>query len=88
MKKLFLSVVLGGAFLAPHSSAHAESCADLWFKRNEIFAQNGFCFSTRLARNTFRRYECWTKNPKLSRYERDQVAAIKREERRKRCKVN
>jgi hypothetical protein len=66
----------------------AQSCADLWYERNLIYARNGYCFSTSLARRAFAEFECWTTNPKLTRYEQDRVAAIKAEERRRGCKVN
>ena len=66
----------------------AASCYDLWFERNAIFADNGYCFSSRLGRDTFGNAGCWTENPRLSGWEQRRVAAIQREERARGCKVN
>ena len=80
---------LGAAALAvPVSEARAASCYDLWYARNAIFADNGYCFSTSLGRRTFGNGGCWTKNPSLSRSEQRRVAQIKAEERRRGCNVN
>lgn len=68
--------------------AKAESCYDLWYARNLIYAENGFCFKTQLGRDTFSGYDCYTSNPHLSRAERNEVASIKREERSRGCHVN
>lgn len=68
--------------------ASAASCWDLWYERNEIFDRNGYCFSTSLGKRTFNNADCWTRNPDLSRWERNRVADIKAEERRRGCKVN
>lgn len=88
MKKLFAISALTACLSLPALPTYAASCADLWYDRNLIFAENGYCFSTRLARRTFRNFDCWTTNPRLSRSERRRIAAIKREERRRGCKVN
>jgi hypothetical protein len=75
--------------LLQHScSARAESCYDLWYARNLIYAENGFCFKTALGKETFSGYDCYTNKPALSKSERREVAAIKAEERRRGCKVN
>jgi hypothetical protein len=86
-----LAVLLGGAFLVSSLAAPvmAQSCADLWYERNLIYAQNGYCFSTPLAQRQFSdQYECWTKNPQLTKREQRRVDAIRAEERRRGCKVN
>ena len=83
---LAAGIVLGMAgFAAP---AAAQSCWDLWYERNLIYAENGYCFSTSLGKRTFANYECWTKNPPLTNYEQNRVAQIKAEENRRGCKVN
>ncbi|MEX6508242.1 YARHG domain-containing protein [Jiella sp. M17.18] len=79
-------VFAGGLFIA--GAAQAASCADLWYQRNLIYAQNGYCFQTDLGKRTFANFDCWTSNPHLSRGERQRVQAIKAEERRRGCKVN
>ena len=68
--------------------SQAASCWDLWYERNAIYAANGYCFSTSLARRTFGNAGCWTKNPNLARWERARVANIRAEERRRACAVN
>ena len=80
--------VLALAALLTTTSAHARSCADLWYERNLIFAENGYCFTTRLGQTTFANIECWTDDPRLTAAERRRIAAIKREERARGCKVN
>lgn len=69
-------------------AAQAQSCFDLWYERNLIYAENGYCFSTSLGKRTFANYDCWTKNPKLTRGERNRVAELQSAERRAGCKVN
>ncbi len=70
------------------SPAKAESCYDLWYERNQIFDDNGFCFKTQLGKDTFDNSDCYTSNPSLSRAEVRRVAQIKARERAKRCRVN
>jgi YARHG domain len=70
------------------SQASAQSCYDLWYARNKIYAENGYCFKTRLGRETFGNEGCFTSNPKLSEFEARDVKEIKREEKKRGCKVN
>ena len=85
-------VVAGSVLLvvlaATSGPANAASCWDLWYERNAIFANNGYCFSSSLGRRTFDNAGCWTKNPKLARWEQRRVSQIKGEERRRGCNVN
>ena len=84
IKKLTLAIVLGFTTQAQA----AESCYDLWHKRNAIFDAHGYCFSSNLASRMFDNSDCSTKNPRLSRAEGRQVQKIKRQERRRKCKVD
>jgi hypothetical protein len=68
--------------------ALAASCYDLWYQRNVIFDNNGFCFTTSLGRRVFDNSDCYTSNPELSNSERRRVAQIRRQERRQGCRVN
>jgi YARHG domain len=89
MKSLsYLAVIASTFMLCAGAPARAESCYDLWYARNLIYAENGYCFKTALGRDTFSGYDCHTSNPALSKSERREVAAIKAEERRRGCKVN
>ena len=64
------------------------SCQSLYEVRNLIYKQNGFCFSTTRAQNTFGNEGCWiTKQSqvRLNAIERDNVATIAAVERSKGC---
>ena len=88
--KLILQTAVTGLITAivVATPASAQSCADLWYQRNQIFADNGYCFKTQLGIDSFSNAGCFTKNPKFTRAETREIAAIKREEKRRGCKVN
>ncbi len=89
-----LIAAAGVLFDGPISSAAAQddlssmSCGDLWYRRNEIFARNGYCFKTERAIRVFGnqgcRFEVESDVP-LSRAEREEVEIIRSIERRKGC---
>ncbi len=81
-----IALVAATTPLATPASA-AQSCYDLWYNRNEIYATYGYCFKTALGQQTFGT-NCSTNNPRLSAYDQRLVAAIKAEERRRGCRVN
>ena len=89
LKKSFGLVIAGalGASLYSIPSANAASCYDLWYERNAIYADAGYCFKSSLGKRTFGT-ACSTHNPRLTRSEQRRVASIKKQERRKGCKVN
>jgi hypothetical protein len=68
--------------------AFATSCYDLWYERNAIYNDNGYCFKTQLGQETFDNSDCTTNNVRLSRSEQRQVDAIKDEEDSRGCQVN
>lgn len=88
MRKVLVAVVAAGMLTALTGAAVAQSCFDLWYERNSIYDENGYCFSTALAQEYFDNDDCWTKKPKFSRSERRQIEAIKEEEEDRGCKVN
>ncbi len=88
MRLLGALVVTGVAALSFAAPAMAASCYDLWYQRNAIYDENGYCFKTDLGRETFDNSDCWTDNPRLSKSEQRRVDAIRREERRRGCHVN
>lgn len=88
MRQASLAAVLAAATAGIATPAAAQSCWDLWYERNYIYAVNGYCFSTDLGRRTFADFDCWTKNPELTRNEQARVNAIRAEEKRRGCKVN
>ena len=86
--KSALAIALALTVIPVTQTQAAESCYDLWHKRNAIFDAHGYCFSSDLASRMFDNSDCSTKNPRLSRVERKQVQQIKRQERRIKCKVD
>ena len=86
--RLMTGVLTVSALLLGAGMAQAASCYDLWYERNLIYAENGYCFSSNLGRRTFAGYACWTKNPALTEWQQRRVAQIRAEEKRRRCKVN
>lgn len=55
------------------------SCENLWFVRNRIYDENGYCFRTKRARQQFDNSDCWVReqaNVKMSTIERGNVNAI------------
>ncbi|MEP0944913.1 MAG: YARHG domain-containing protein [Rhizobiaceae bacterium] len=91
MRKFFLvaaGAVIAFLPIAPTTVVAQSSCYDLWYARNLIYANNGYCFRTRLAIRTFGNAGCHTRNPRLSASERRRIARLQAEERRRGCKVN
>ena len=60
------------------------SCSELWYARNAIYAENGYCFKTARARAVFGP-GCFPPYGKLSRSEQRQINLITAQERRKGC---
>jgi hypothetical protein len=88
MRLSLLSAATAIAFTICLTPASAASCYELWYERNQIYDENGFCFKSRLGMDTFDNSDCYTDNPKLSKAERRRVNEIKAAEKAKRCKVN
>ncbi|WP_331815305.1 YARHG domain-containing protein [Aurantimonas sp. A2-1-M11] len=61
------------------------SCYELWYARNVIYADKGYCFETRRAREEFGR-NCFPPYGELTASEQRRVAEIQRWERRKGCR--
>ena len=88
MKLLMSAALAAGLFVALPSVAFAESCYDLWYERNEIYYEHGYCFVTDLAIRTFGNDSCYTKNPRFSYSEQRRIQQIKNEEENRGCNVN
>lgn len=86
MRSLFAIIVL--TIFLPTTNALADSCYDLWYQRNLIYAENGYCFKTDLARRTFSDSSCRTDHPQFSPREQRRINQIKAEERERGCNVN
>jgi len=81
-----VALLLWGA-TATRSEARSYAqmnCYELWYARNAIFAQEGYCFTTPRAISTFGR-RCYPPYGRLSRFEANEVDLIKYWERRKGC---
>ena len=88
MKLFAIATVATVSIIAMSSTAMAASCYDLWYARNQIYADNGFCFSTSLAIRTFGNDGCYTKHPHFSKREQRKIDAIAAEEADRGCHVN
>ncbi len=86
MRSLLVTTVF--TLLFPVTNALADSCYDLWYQRNLIYAQNGYCFKTDLAQRTFSDFPCRTDHPQFSSYEKKRIEQLKAEERERHCNVN
>lgn len=83
----YLSLLL--LFLFPAPAFADEPCADLWWSRNHLFDQAGYCFASPLGQSVFDNSDCTTKAPpKLSPAASKTVSAIREEEARWGCKVD
>ena len=82
-------IIVGAATAIVTSAAIAQnlaalSCGQLWYERNAIYAQFGYCFQTEQAINTFGR-GCNPPYGRLPGWAEARVAAIQAWERRKGC---
>ncbi len=78
--------VIPGILSAAHAQDYrAMSCEDLWYARNEIYAERGYCFKTQRARAVFGR-GCFPPYGDLSPTEMREVARIEQWEMRKGCR--
>ena len=85
MRKKALAIVLALVALAITPAVAVADCNDLWYERNQIFDDYGFCFKTKRGRDTFDNSDCNTSNPKLSAADRRKVKRIEAKERRQGC---
>ena len=86
MKKLILAGLVDSAFVLP---AHAQSCGDLWYERNAIYKDAGYCFNTPRGIRTFGNAGCQYDNVNdvpLSANSRARIAEIVRMERGYGCR--
>ncbi len=60
------------------------SCYDLWYARNEIFANKGYCFEKPKSVEAFGR-RCYPPYGRLNSYEKEEIDRIKMWEQRKGC---
>lgn len=83
--------ILPAIFLATTASAvHADDydCADLWFSRNAMWNDAGYCFSSPLGQAVFDNMDCTTDTPQLSELNQEFVDGIIEAERELACDVD
>jgi hypothetical protein len=97
MKKKLILVALAVAFggfafqgaandvQAQSQSLRYMSCQQLWYARNEIYAEKGICFKTKRARAVFGR-GCFPPYGRLTPREQRRVSEIEQMEYRKGCR--
>lgn len=78
------AVSLTAISAASAQSPRSMSCEDLWYARNSIYAEAGYCFKTRRAISVFGR-RCHPPFGRLGGYERRRVEEIQSWEARKGC---
>lgn len=54
------------------------TCEELWFSRNSMLNDAGYCFSSPLGRSLFDNSDCTTKSPQVSPEVAEQIARIQR----------
>ena len=88
--RAIVTALLGiGITLATGGTGYAQryanmSCDELWYARNQIYAEAGYCFKTAAALRVFG-YRCYPPYGHLSRGEQRQVSEIQRWEARFGC---
>ena len=66
------------------------SCQNLWYVRNSIYNDNGYCFRTKAAKAEFDNSDCVVKDAetlRFNRHERANIDAIVRVEKEKGCRA-
>lgn len=86
MRRLILAAIIGVGAVAP---ASAQSCGDLWYERNAIYKEAGYCFNTQRGIRAFGNSGCQYDNVNdvpLSANSRARIADIVRMERMYGCR--
>ena len=79
-----IALLLGLAQQAQAQDASRMSCEELWLARNQIYANNGYCFQTQRARAIFG-HGCVPPYGKLAPEEAREVSVLQNWERRRGC---
>ena len=79
-----VALLLGLAQQAQAQDASRMSCEELWLARNQIYANNGYCFQSQRARAIFGP-GCIPPFGKLAPEEAREVSALQSWERRRGC---
>lgn len=71
--------------LLPPSPAGGDLCGQLWYARNLIYHQKGYCFTSAKAKSVFDTSACTTSNPALSAAEKAEVDRLRSLEKANGC---
>lgn len=80
MRLSTLSVLTIAGMAAWIQPAFANVCDDLWYERNSIYNDRGYCFNTPEGRATFDNGDCYTEDPDFTRGEQRRIQQIQRQE--------
>jgi YARHG domain len=80
-----VAMLLEGVATAAAANYAYMSCNDLWYARNAIYAEAGYCFKTARARAVFGP-GCFPPYGQLTSWQQDQVNQILYWERRRGCR--
>ncbi|MBT0958889.1 DUF4453 domain-containing protein [Alphaproteobacteria bacterium KMM 3653] len=83
----FTALVFSFFTAAVPAMAQDRICDDLWFTRNAVFAEAGYCFDSALGQSVFGS-ECSTKSPELSNEQKALLTRVKAREAEWECKVS
>ena len=75
--------------LPPMSAARADSCSELWYSRNSIYKEQGYCFHTSRGIRAFGNAGCQyddVESVPLSAYQHRVIAGIVGQERDQGCR--
>jgi hypothetical protein len=78
---LVLAVIAAIAGVQP-ARAEGDECISLFVKRNQIYADAHYCFTTEKALAYFSNRDCIPGEPRLTSSQQRQIAEIKKQERR------
>ncbi len=81
MYHLLRCLVLVGLLPTTAAADIEERCEELWFARNAMLNDAGYCFSTTLGRSLFNNADCTTRQPIVDRQVSEQISIIQRLER-------
>ncbi len=83
---LSLAMSGSGSRAGDDSGLDDLDCEELWLRRNQIYANRGFCFKTERAIDVFGR-RCFPPYGRLTAADERSLAAIRSAERAKQCRV-
>lgn len=84
MRHILTAIALGTIAMP----ALADDCLDLWFSRNAMFNDAGYCFGSPLGQALFDNSDCMTSDPQLTPINAQVIGKIKEEEQSLDCTID